>query len=104
MTEETERLVEAHNRQIRRMLRAVIVAYVTAFVLSASAVFVSVYSSRSAIDESEQKSASALVESQRKWCALLVPLDDGYKVTPPANETGRRFARIIHGLRVDFGC
>lgn len=104
MTEETKRLVQSHHRQIRRMLRAVVVAYVTAFVLSASAVFVSVYASQNAIEESEHKSAAALSESQRKWCALLVPLDDGYKVTPPPTESGRRFARIIHGLRVDFGC
>ncbi|HEV7649379.1 MAG TPA: hypothetical protein VGP26_14595 [Actinophytocola sp.] len=105
MTEESvEELIETHNRRVRRMMRAVIVAYVAAFVLSASAVFVSIYSSQSAIAESERKSAVALVESQRKWCALLVPLDLNYQTNTPPTESGRRFAAIVHGLRADFGC
>lgn len=102
MTDETvERLIQAHNRRVRRMLRAVIVAYVAAFVLSGTAVFVATYASSAA---SSRATEAAIRDSERKWCSLLVPLDDNYRITSPPTESGQRFASIIHNLRVDFGC
>jgi hypothetical protein len=77
----------------RRTAYAVAASYVCAAALAVTAVFVSTVRTEEAVHDSE-----------RKWCALLVPLDDGYKLTPPPTESGRRFAAIIHDLRVDFGC
>jgi hypothetical protein len=95
--DETRDLVARHNRSIKRMLRAVTVAYVAAFVMSAVAVF-------AAVSASQQATEAAVRDSERKWCALLVPLDATYQASPPPTETGRKFAVTIHRLRLDFGC
>lgn len=43
-------------------------------------------------------------EADRRWCTLLVLLDVNNQARPPATDTGREYARIIHGLRVSLGC
>jgi hypothetical protein len=43
-------------------------------------------------------------ENDRRWCALLVPLDEAYRATPPGTQTGRDVAAAIHTQRVAFHC
>jgi hypothetical protein len=43
-------------------------------------------------------------EADRRWCGLITTLDEGYSVSPPQTEIGRKLARDIRALRVEFGC
>jgi hypothetical protein len=52
----------------------------------------------------DEKREQAEREADRRWCTLLVLLDGNNRRNPPATETGREYARIIHGLRMSLGC
>jgi hypothetical protein len=43
-------------------------------------------------------------DNDRRWCALLLPLDEAYRATPPTTQTGRDVAAAIHTQRVSFHC
>ena len=43
-------------------------------------------------------------EADRRWCGLITTLDEGYSVSPPQTEIGRKLARDIKSLRAEFDC
>ena len=45
-------------------------------------------------------------QNRRDWCALIVEFDNAYREssTPPATETGRRIARLMHERRQTLEC
>jgi len=54
--------------------------------------------------EAERRAAEVERQNDRRWCALLVTMDDQYRMAPPASETGRRVAAAMAYLRESFGC
>ena len=94
-------MTEAHAQPVtRRLAWAVVASFGVSFVFALAVMLWS----QAAIRTSEETARQGIADSQHKWCALLIPLDEGYKVTPPATASGKQFASIIHSLRVDFGC
>lgn len=82
------------------MVWALVASYVAAFVLSGSAVFVS-------LSAAERATGRTVAENSQKWCELLTTLDEAYNAMPqsrPQTELGKRVAASIHQLRVDFNC
>ena len=55
--------------------------------------------------QAERRTEAERAESDRRWCALLVELDNAYRIPPgPTTEVGRKVAAEIHQLRISFGC
>jgi hypothetical protein len=42
--------------------------------------------------------------SDQRWCSLLTQLTDAQRGSPPATESGRRFAAELERLRREFRC
>jgi hypothetical protein len=43
-------------------------------------------------------------QSNKQWCSIIVTLDNSYRKTPPASETGKKIASDMHRLRDEFKC
>ncbi|MGJ3230073.1 hypothetical protein [Micromonospora sp. RV43] len=43
-------------------------------------------------------------QSERQWCGVVTTMDDAYRQTPPQTPAGRKIAKDIAQLRIDFGC
>ena len=99
--EEIAKAVAGYRREVRRLRRTVVVCSVLAFSIAAAAIVIAVYASKAAVAQAVTK---AVTDSEQKWCALLVPLAEGYEKNPPPTEAARRFAAIITNLRNDFDC
>jgi hypothetical protein len=52
----------------------------------------------------DRQSDSDNEQNDRKWCALLVAVDDAFRVATPTSESGKRVADAFHQRRVDLGC
>lgn len=52
----------------------------------------------------DRKGAERERQADRRWCALLELFDSNYQRNPPATETGREAARLMHALVESTGC
>lgn len=55
-------------------------------------------------DENDARYNRLVQQSEQKWCAIIVTLDDSYKVTPPSTPVGRKLATEMSRLRREFHC
>lgn len=73
----------------RTVLRSALIAFASALVVSVSSV---VYTGVEASNNNQQ------------WCELLTTLDKAYTSLPPATALGKKVAKSIHDLRLNFDC
>lgn len=74
-----------------------LVVLVVAFTLAGAALLISLRANK----VSENRERAARLESERAWCAVLVTLDDAYRIPgqEPKTSTGRNVAEAISALR-----
>ncbi|MEU8334789.1 hypothetical protein [Micromonospora tulbaghiae] len=55
-------------------------------------------------ERAERRAEQIDRESNRRWCGVVTTLDDAYRQTPPQTPAGKKIAKDIAELRIEFGC
>jgi hypothetical protein len=89
-----------NDNEKKRILYAVIVAYLVSIVLTTVNILYTNNVDRDARDDLHD----FVVRNNQQWCGLLVGIDDAYQKTPPTTLAGKNFAAAVHVVRINFDC